>query len=239
MVVEFVLTVIGGYLLGAVPAAYLVAKRVRGIDLRHYGSGNVGAANVMTVVSKRWGMAVTAFDLLKGMLAVYVARWLGLDIVLQAIIGLAAIVGHNWSVFLRFSSGRGGLTTAGVAIAVAPLLGLSLLAFALILGLFRQLALGMIIAVAALPVSSWLLSQPLGITQDPEEVLPLSLAFLAIFLVTLIRRLTVPRAGIAASVSTGELLVNRLLFDRDIRDREAWIRRTPIEDKPAGKQGES
>jgi len=239
MAVEFTLTVIGAYLLGAVPAAYLVARWVRGIDLRQYGSGNVGAANVITVVSKRWGIAVIAFDLVKGMVAVYVARWIGLDIVQQAAVGLATIVGHNWSVFLRFSSGRGGLTTAGVAIAVAPWLGLSLLAFTLILGLFRQLALGMILAVAALPVCSWFLSQPLGITEDPEDVLPLSLGFLAIFLVTLIRRLTVPRAAIAASVSTGELIVNRLFFDRDIRDRETWIHRTPTQakpGKPAGKQ---
>jgi len=242
MAVEFTLTVIGAYLLGAVPAAYLVARWVRGIDLRQYGSGNVGAANVITVVSKRWGIAVIAFDLVKGMVAVYVARWIGLDIGQQAAVGLATIVGHNWSVFLRFSSGRGGLTTAGVAIAVAPWLGLSLLAFTLILGLFRQLALGMILAVAALPVCSWFLSQPLGITEDPEDVLPLSLGFLAIFLVTLIRRLTVPRAAIAASVSTGELIVNRLLFDRDIRDRETWIHRTPTQakpGKPAGKQGKA
>ena len=238
MAVEFTLTVIGAYLLGAVPAAYLIAKWARGIDLRQHGSGNVGASNVITVVSKRWGIAVIAFDLLKGMVAVYAARWIGLDIGQQAAVGLATIVGHNWSVFLRFSGGRGGLSIAGVVIALAPLLGLSLLVFTLIFGLFRQMALGMILAVAALPVSSWFLSQPLGITEQP---LPLSLGFVAIFLVTIVRRLTVPRAAIAASVSTRELLFNRLLFDRDIRDRETWIHRTPIQtkpDKPEGKKGE-
>ena len=238
MTVEFTSTVIGAYLLGAVPAAYLIAKWARGIDLRQHGSGNVGASNVITVVSKRWGIAVIAFDLLKGMVAVYMARWIGLDIGQQAAVGLATIVGHNWSVFLRFSGGRGGLSIAGVVIALAPLLGLSLLAFTLIFGLFRQMALGMILAAAALPVSSWFLGQPLGITEQP---LPLSLGFLAIFLVTIVRRLTVPRAAIAASVSTRELLFNRLLFDRDIRDRETWIHRTPIQtkpDKPEGKKGE-
>lgn len=238
MTVEFTSTVIGAYLLGAVPAAYLIAKWARGIDLRQHGSGNVGASNVITVVSKRWGIAVILFDVVKGMAAVYMARWIGLDIGQQAAVGLATIVGHNWSVFLRFSGGRGGLSIAGVVIALAPLLGLSLLAFTLIFGLFRQMALGMILAVVALPVSSWFLGQPLGITEQP---LPLSLGFLAIFLVTIIRRLTVPRAAIAASVSTRELLFNRLLFDRDIRDRETWIHRTPIQtkpDKPEGKKGE-
>jgi len=233
MAVQFILSIIGAYLLGAVPAAYLVAKWVRGIDLRQYGSGNVGAANIITTVSKRWGIAVVVFDILKGMAAVYIARWIGLDIVQQAAVGLAAITGHNWSVFLRFSSGRGGLTIAGVAIAVAPPLGLSLLFFALVLGLFRQLALGMIIAIAALQVCVWFFSQPLGVTQEPEEVLPLTLMFTAIFLVTVIRRLTVPRSAVANTVSTGQLLLNRLLFDRDIRDREAWIHQ-----KPPGAQGQ-
>ncbi len=228
MTAASVLAVIGAYLLGAVPAAYLVAKWARGIDLRQYGSGNIGAANVITTVSKRWGVVVVAFDLLKGMAAVYVARWIGLDMALQAAAGVAVIVGHNWSVFLRFSSGRGGLAIAGVAIALAPPLGLSLVTFTLILGLFRQLALGMLIAVVALPIGGWFLSQPLGITDDP---LPLTLGFTVILILTLIRRAPVPRSAIAASLSTAELLLNRLLFDRDIRNREDWIHRTPAQSK--------
>ncbi|MBU2608948.1 MAG: glycerol-3-phosphate acyltransferase [Chloroflexi bacterium] len=226
MTAIFILTVIGAYLLGAVPAAYLIAKWVRGIDLRQYGSGNIGAANVITTVSKRWGVAVVAFDLLKGVAAIYIARWIGLDIAQQAAVGVAVIVGHNWSVFLRFSSGRGGLAIAGVAITLSPPLGLSLVTFTLILGLFRQLALGMLIAVAALPICSWFLSQPLGITDDP---LPLTLGFMVILVLTLIRRATVPRSAISASLSTADLLLNRLLFDRDIRNREAWIHRTPAQ----------
>ncbi|MFC2002644.1 glycerol-3-phosphate acyltransferase [Chloroflexota bacterium] len=229
MSVESVSTIIGAYLLGSVPAAYLVAKRLRGIDLRQYGSGNVGASNVMTVVSKRWGIVVIVFDLVKGMVAVYVAQHLGLNITQQVVVGLAAIIGHNWPVFLRFNGGRGGLTTLGVALILAPQLALPSFLIVLIFALFRQMALGTILAITALPVCSWFLSQPWGITKEP---LPLSLGFLAIFLVTVIRRLTVPRAAIAASVSTKELLINRLLFDRDIRDRQTWIHRTPIETEP-------
>ena len=235
MTAEIILTVISAYLLGAVPAAYLVAKWARGIDLRQYGSGNIGAANVITTVSKRWGIAVVAFDLLKGAAAVYVAQWIELDMAQQAAVGVAVIVGHNWSIFLRFSSGRGGLAIAGVAIALAPPLGLSLVTFTLILGLFRQLALGMLITVTALPICGWFLAQPLGITDDP---LPLTLGFMVILVLTLTRRATVPRSAIAASLSTAELLLNRLLFDRDIRNREAWIHRTPAQteqDKPETK----
>jgi len=224
--VEFVLLIVGAYLLGSVPAAYLVAKWSRGIDIRQYGSGNVGAANISTIVSKRWAIPVITFDLLKGMILVYVAQQIGFGIIQQATVGIAAIVGHNWPVFLRFNGGRGGLTLLGVAIILAPQLALPLFLIVIISGMFRQMALGTLMAITALPVCSWFFSQPLGITEDS---LGLTLGFVAIFLVTVIRRLTIPRADIAASVSTGQLLVNRLLFDRDIRDREAWIHRIPLQ----------
>ena len=84
---------------------------------------------------------------------------------------------------------------------------------------FRQLALGVFIALASLPVFSWFLSQPLGI----EKSLSLTLGFVAILLLAITRRLTAPRSSVTASVPPGELFVNRLLFDRDIRDRKAWI----------------
>ena len=143
----------------------------------------------------------------------------------QVTVGLAAIIGHNWTIFLRFNGGRGGLTLLGVAIILAPQLALPLFLIVIIFGLFRQMALGTLIALTLLPVCSWFLSQPLGITEKPLE---LALGTLAILFLAVIRRLTVPRADIAASVSTGQLLLNRLIFDRDIRDRETWIHRTPL-----------
>jgi len=220
------LLTVGAYLLGSVPAAYLVAKWVRGIDIRQYGSGNVGASNISTVVSKRWAIPVIIFDLVKGMVLVYVAQKIGLGTTQQVVVGLAAIIGHNWPVFLRFNGGRGGLTLLGVAIILAPQLALPLFLIVIIFGLFRQMALGTLVALIALPVCCWFFSQPLGITENPLE---LALGTLAILFLAVIRRLTVPRADIAASVSTGQLLLNRLIFDRDIRDREIWIHRTPLQ----------
>ena len=217
---------VGAYLLGSVPAAYLVAKWSRGIDIRQFGSGNVGASNVLTSVSRRWSIPVIIFDLVKGLLAIYIAQLIGLGVTQQVAVGLATIIGHNWPVFLCFAGGRGGLTIMGVALILAPKLALILIAIAFILSVFRQLALGTILVIAALPVGSWFLGRQLGITEEP---LMLSLGFLAIFLVTIIRRLTAPRTSLAASVSTGQLIINRLLFDRDIRDREAWIHRAPTE----------
>ncbi len=223
MAIEFVLLVLGAYLLGSVPAAYLVTKWSRGIDIRQYGSGNVGAANVVTVASKRWAVPVIIFDLGKGMVMVWVAQLVGLGIAQQVAVGLAAIIGHNWPVFLHFNGGRGGLTLTGVALILAPKLTLILLLFVFLSTIFRQMALGVVVAVAALPILSWFLSQPLGI----KEPLPVSLGFLAIFLITVLRRLTAPRTSVTASVSPRQLLVNRLFFDRDIRDREAWMHRAP------------
>jgi len=140
-------------------------------------------------------------------------------------VGLAAIIGHNWPVFLRFNGGRGALTLAGVALILAPKLALILLAVTFLFGLFRQMALGAILSVAFFPIFTWLFDEPFGI----EQPLPVALGFSAIFLVTVIRRLTAPRTSVTASVPTGQLVVNRLLFDRDIRDRQTWIHRLPPE----------
>lgn len=229
MVIQYILLVVGAYLLGSIPTAYLVARWRRGIDIRQYGSGNVGASNILAVVSKGWSIPVTVFDLVKGMIMVWVAQLIGLGVAQQITIGLAAIVGHNWSVFLRFSGGRGIFTSLGVVFILAPKLGLIAMVMAYLFAPFRQLSLGVTLTLMALPIFSRFLSQPLGI----EEPLTLSLGLSAILLLALIKRLMTRRAPIAASVSTAELIINRLLFDRDIRNRKAWISRAPTGVGPA------
>ena len=103
------LLAIAAYLLGSIPMAYLVARWTRGVDLRKFGSGNVGASNVLAATSKRWALPVALFDLGKGILAVMLARWAGLETSLQFAVGIAAVFGHNWPVFLGFRGGRGGI----------------------------------------------------------------------------------------------------------------------------------
>jgi len=223
--ISFILLVLGAYLLGSVPAAYLAAKLSRGIDLRQYGSGNVGASNVLRVTSKWIGILVIIFDIGKGMILVYLAKEMDMVVYQQVVVGLAVIIGHNWPVFLRFNGGRGILTALGVVFMLAPWLGLIALVIAFSLAPFHQLALGVIIAVAALPLLSWFLSSLLGIA----EKLPITLGFLLLFLIVVARRLTAPRAAIAASIGRRQLFVNRLFFDRDIRDRGAWIDRSPAQ----------
>jgi glycerol-3-phosphate acyltransferase PlsY len=217
----FVLLLVGGYLLGSVPAAYLAAKWSRGIDIRRHGSGNVGASNVLAAGARWASIPVILFDLGKGMLPVYIAHLLGLPLYQQVIIGLATIIGHNWPVFLRFNGGRGLLTTVGVIFIFSPWLALIVVVFAYAWAPFKQLSLGSFFALILLPILSWFLSGPLGI----ERTLTLTLGFVGMFLIAIIRRLTAPRTQLSASVSTPQLLLNRFLFDRDIREREAWLRR--------------
>ncbi|MDO8687789.1 MAG: hypothetical protein Q7K41_04290, partial [Dehalococcoidales bacterium] len=88
---------------------------------------------------------------------------------------------------------------------------------------------GALIALVSLPLLSWFLSQPLGI----EERLPVTLGYLVILLIAMLRRLTAPRTSVTDEVSRGELIINRLLFDRDIRDRKAWLSHTPEESSRA------
>ncbi len=228
MVIQFILLLIAAYLVGSIPTAYLVAKWRRGVDIRQLGTGNIGAANMAASVSKRWSIAVTLFDIAKGAIMVGLAQMLGLSVWQQAVTGITAVIGHNWTVFLNFNGGRGIFTSLGVIIMMAPRVGLFALIFPyLFFAPFRQLSLGVTIALIAMPILSWLLSQAFGVI----EPLPVSLCFLAILLLALFRRLTVARSPISASVPTRELVLYRLLFDRDIKDRKAWISQSRSEER--------
>jgi len=234
MVIKFILLLVGGYLMGAIPAAYLAARWMRGIDIRQYGSGNVGGANLIKVGARWIAVLVVIFDIGKAMPAVWVAHLIGLDLALQVAVGIAGVIGHNWPVFLRFNGGRGIATIIGVAFIVPlvndpPLVPWSLIVFLTIMLLnvltVRRIPEGIGIAVALMPIVSWVAGEPLE----------LILGFVAMFLIMVIRRLTPPRTQASASVTTGELLLNRLLFDRDIRDRETWINQQRVKPKETGK----
>ena len=227
--IDFGLLTLGAYLFGSIPAAYLAGRWSRGIDIRHCGDGNVGATNLMRLTSRRVALPVVMFDLGKGALMIWIARLIGLDTTQQVIIGLAAVIGHNWPVFLRFNGGRGIFTSLGVIAILSPWLGLIALIIAYGLSPFHQLAVGVLLAIIFAPIAAWFLSQPLGVTNR----LPVTLCFLAIFLLAAFRRITAPRTVFTTSVSPRRLLFNRLFFDRDIRDRETWIKqRRPQLEKP-------
>lgn len=121
---SFALAVIIGYLLGAIPFGLIIGRMARGIDLREYGSHRTGATNALRTLGLRAAALVFILDVAKGVAAVLVARaLLGTDPLAEwaaAAAGLAAIVGHNWSVFIRFTGGRGVATSTGAMAAMSP-----------------------------------------------------------------------------------------------------------------------
>jgi len=111
----------GAYLLGAIPFAQVMA-RINGVDLRTEGTGNVGAGNLTRVVGWQWGGVAAVLDGLKGVFAVLIAKRMGLGPGAAGFVGVMAVVGHNWSIFLKGRSGRGLATSAGVVLGLDPVL---------------------------------------------------------------------------------------------------------------------
>jgi len=160
LVLRIIAAIITGYLLGAIPFAYIIARTRNGIDIREKGSGNVGALAVWREVGPAFGIIALASDAGEGVLAVYVARWLGLDTIWICAAGFAAVAGHNWSVFLKFGGGKGAATIMGVLLALMPIqfaIGLGIAILVIIPT--SNIRLGMI-GLACIPLIAWLFHKP-------------------------------------------------------------------------------
>jgi glycerol-3-phosphate acyltransferase PlsY len=118
--ITWIILLVAAYLLGSIPLSYLVA-RSHGVDLRKHGTQQVGGGNLWRTTSRKLGLSVGVFDFFKGMLMILIAWRLELDAGQQLAVGLAAVAGHNWPVFLRFHGGRGIATSLGIII-VMPLI---------------------------------------------------------------------------------------------------------------------
>lgn len=142
------------YLLGSTPASFLAGRLARGIDLRTKGSGNLGATNAVRVLGWRWAIPVALFDIAKGLVPVLVLPEL-VDSAgggVSGVVGLAAILGHVFPVWMRFKGGKGIATTVGVFLALSPLATvLAALVWLVLVLTTRYVSLGSLVAVAALP----------------------------------------------------------------------------------------
>lgn len=146
-----IILVLGAYLLGSVPTGLLLAKAA-GVDIRSSGSGNIGATNVYRTLGRTVGVLTLVGDCLKGLIPVLAARYLGLPDAWIAAAGLAAFLGHVYTVFLGFKGGKGVATALGVFLGVSPLAVLgALVTFVLLVWKWRYISLGSITAAAAMP----------------------------------------------------------------------------------------
>lgn len=170
-VLTYILTALGAYLLGSIPTGYLVAK-ARGIDIRKTGSGNIGATNAMRVLGKPAGIFVLLMDAAKGYIACKILPPIIFDLVTPPSSGLAiffqtepddiqtrffvlagicAVLGHNYTCWLKFKGGKGIATTAGVYLALVPIsVGLGLAAFIVAVVITRYTSVGSLLAAIVL-----------------------------------------------------------------------------------------
>ncbi len=145
------------YLVGSIPTAYIFGKALKGIDIRNFGSGNVGATNAFRVLGRGAGTSVLCLDVLKGfVVAVFLSDFLISknmnisDQMIRLLLGVSSIAGHNWTIFLNFKGGKGIATTFGVLIGLSvKIAGLSLILGLIILTWFIVFLIVRIISVAS------------------------------------------------------------------------------------------
>lgn len=157
---DLLLAVAAAYLLGSFPTGFLVG-RARGVDLRAHGSGNIGATNAFRVLGRAAGSVVLVVDALKGAGAVFATRAIVPESAREwaaVAAGLAAILGHNYTVWLRFRGGKGVATSAGVLCALAPgPLGVSAATWLIVAWMSRYVSLASIASAVALPLGAVIL----------------------------------------------------------------------------------
>jgi len=156
--VEIFIGLLLSYLIGTVPTAFLMAKWRKGIDIRQIGSHNMGAMNTLYKIGVFEGILVLLIDVLKGMAAVFLIRWLDESMTVQMIGGGLVILGHIYPVFLKFRGGKGGATCIGVFFALMPQ-GIAVffaIFFTLIL-VTRFMTLAYSMALLGFPFVAWLM----------------------------------------------------------------------------------
>lgn len=172
---KFVVLSLVAFVIGSIPTGQIIAGR-RGIDLKKTGSGNIGATNVLRTAGKLPALLTLSGDFVKGMTVVLLARHFGVETVQQGFIGLFAVLGHNFSIFLKFKGGKGVATSLGVLCVYIPLVALvTIIVWLATVSVSRYSSLGAVISFCSLPLSTYLL--------DTKEKLPIVIIMSIILLV--------------------------------------------------------
>ncbi|MBT98285.1 MAG: hypothetical protein CL902_06635 [Dehalococcoidia bacterium] len=213
---------IGAFILGSIPTAYLIGRVVKGVDIRGYGSGNVGSANLYEHVGKNWVYPVAAVEIfIKGALPIWVALYvLDIDRSSAYLIGppLLAVAGNNWSIFLKLQGGRGIAVAGGTLVALSPFLAIACAVVAI--GgwkVTKSSGLWVLISLTLLPLWSYVILDHLNLVWYSLGLLGL----------VVLKRLSANWMPFPDDISRKRVLLNRLVRDRDVADRTGWVRRIP------------
>jgi glycerol-3-phosphate acyltransferase PlsY len=162
--VKWAMWIAVAYFAGAIPFGFLIG-RMRGVDVRTVGSKNIGATNVYRTVGKKWGLLAFLCDFLKGFApTLAAAKCAGCGADLPVAVGLACVIGHTLTVFMKFKGGKGVATAFGMMVALIPYLALGALAlFVVTVWLSHYISLGSCLAAAALGIAVWFCGCPLSL----------------------------------------------------------------------------
>ena len=181
------------FLLGSLPTGLIVA-RIKGVDLKNAGSGNIGATNVLRTTGKGAALLTLTGDSLKGVCAVLIARYFGSGVLFEGLVGLCAVLGHNFSLFLKFKGGKGVATSLGVLTIYSPQTGLfTIIIWLMTVLITRYSSLGALVSFGLLPLSALVL--------DSREKMPVLLALTVLIFIrhrdniSRIMKGTEPRVG--------------------------------------------
>jgi glycerol-3-phosphate acyltransferase PlsY len=168
---------IAAYLLGSIPFALIVTRRLTGLDLRRVGSGNLGAANAARASGVAVGVLIALLDMAKGAAGVAVAVWLTTNAAAPPVAGLAAIIGHVYPIWLRFHGGKGVATACGVFSVLTPIaIPPALAIFLLTAWLTRYLSLASLLATLAVPPLAYAAGSP-----DPAVLAAIAASIVIVF----------------------------------------------------------
>lgn len=220
LTISVLLALLAAYAWGSLPPTYLVARWRRGVDLRKYGSGNVGGMNLGVLLGKKWAVAIGALDWAKGLGPTLVARLAGWDWTSIVLISLATVVGHNWSLYLEFKGGRGIAVTIGLLFAWDIRLALLFLALIAIGWIANYGPQSCLIALVLLAPTAWLIHVPIPVVWGSG----------ALLVISIIKRLEANRLPLPSHArEKGVVLLRRLWLDRDIASDREWQERGQIQ----------
>lgn len=195
---NLIVVVILSYLVGSIPTSIIVSKMVKGIDIRHHGSGNAGGSNVFRILGWKYGLLVILLDALKGVIAVLLVSRLYFGsfpfpnatpfddfTLVQIIAGIAAVLGHIWTVFAGFKGGKGIATGLGFLVSIVTIdMLLGLVVFAIVVAVSKYISLGSLSAAVSVPLFMIIRENIFGVDiSGYHTILPFTifLAFLVMY----------------------------------------------------------